>query len=406
MVDTSDGRLREACQTDVDGTSIDTLEEIAVQLGLDARQRMLPADMLLLESSASLPAIVVTRLPDGATHFVVLWRIHGSRVQVMDPAGGRVWVSRERFLESLFIHEQTVGQADWDEWAQSEEFAGALLRRQEALRVERTPGFEPAHFDAALRLAAGLCKAGALKPGIEAQRVLEMCRASPEQIPAEYWAGRTLPDGEIRFRGAVLISAAGMMRDSPRNSPQNSLHGPPQDPLQDSLQASLLHNSLQSSPQDSLPDSLRAALNEPPPNLWSTVHAALREEGAALPAAVGAAVVLAALGAVLEGLVLSSMLSVTAHFQLSGEIVAALLLGLALLGSVLALEWAAASGRSRLGRRLELRLRMRFLAKMARLETFGSARDSRRTWRIEPMRCICSRSCPIWRRASFIRSRR
>ena len=30
------GRLREACQTDVDGTCIDTLEEVAVQLGLEA----------------------------------------------------------------------------------------------------------------------------------------------------------------------------------------------------------------------------------------------------------------------------------------------------------------------------------------------------------------------------------
>ncbi len=32
------GRLREACQTDVDGTSIDALEDIATLLGLDAEQ--------------------------------------------------------------------------------------------------------------------------------------------------------------------------------------------------------------------------------------------------------------------------------------------------------------------------------------------------------------------------------
>ena len=31
------GRLRDACQTDVDGTSIDTMEEIAVALGLEGR---------------------------------------------------------------------------------------------------------------------------------------------------------------------------------------------------------------------------------------------------------------------------------------------------------------------------------------------------------------------------------
>ena len=36
------GRLREACQTDVDGTSIDTMEEVAGQLGLEAEQLMVP----------------------------------------------------------------------------------------------------------------------------------------------------------------------------------------------------------------------------------------------------------------------------------------------------------------------------------------------------------------------------
>src|SRR5207253_2929573 len=37
-IQVSYGRLREACQTSVDGTSIDTLEEVAVQLGLAAEQ--------------------------------------------------------------------------------------------------------------------------------------------------------------------------------------------------------------------------------------------------------------------------------------------------------------------------------------------------------------------------------
>jgi ABC-type bacteriocin/lantibiotic exporter with double-glycine peptidase domain len=71
------GRLREACQTDVDGTSIDTLERVAQQLGLSTAQSMLPADLLLLKSSACLPAVIVVVLPDGYTHLVVVWRIHG-----------------------------------------------------------------------------------------------------------------------------------------------------------------------------------------------------------------------------------------------------------------------------------------------------------------------------------------
>src|SRR5687767_16040685 len=63
------GRLREACQTDVDGTSIDTLEDVAVQLGLVAEQTMVPVDHLLLPVAQTLPALVVTVLPDGSTHF-------------------------------------------------------------------------------------------------------------------------------------------------------------------------------------------------------------------------------------------------------------------------------------------------------------------------------------------------
>ena len=56
------GRLREACQTELDGTSIDTLEVVAGQLGLSAEQVMLPADHLLLPEAQSLPAIAVVRL--------------------------------------------------------------------------------------------------------------------------------------------------------------------------------------------------------------------------------------------------------------------------------------------------------------------------------------------------------
>ncbi len=57
-------RLRDACQTDVDGTSIDTMETVAGQLGLDAEQIVVPADHVLLPDAATLPAIVVVRLSD------------------------------------------------------------------------------------------------------------------------------------------------------------------------------------------------------------------------------------------------------------------------------------------------------------------------------------------------------
>ena len=123
------GRLREACQTDVDGTSIDTMEEIAVQLGLEAEQIMVPPDYLLLEETKALPAIAVVSLPTGMTHFVLLWRKHGPLVQAMDPAAGRRWLSREHLQSSLHLHTQLVPLDSWKDWATSEKFLKPLRRK-------------------------------------------------------------------------------------------------------------------------------------------------------------------------------------------------------------------------------------------------------------------------------------
>src|SRR5512137_2198309 len=99
------GRLREACQTDVDGTSIDTMEEIAGQLGLEVEQTVLPLDHLLLPEERALPAIVVVTLPNGMTLLVVAWRRHGPLVQLMDPALGRRWMSARQFLREVYPHQ-------------------------------------------------------------------------------------------------------------------------------------------------------------------------------------------------------------------------------------------------------------------------------------------------------------
>lgn len=74
------GRLREACQTDLDGTSINTMEEVAGELGLESEQVMVPVDQLLLPEARTLPAIVVVRQPNGLTHFIVVWRRLGPYV--------------------------------------------------------------------------------------------------------------------------------------------------------------------------------------------------------------------------------------------------------------------------------------------------------------------------------------
>ncbi len=64
------GRLREACQTDVDGTSIDTLEDLANDVGLVAEQTIVPIDHVIASAAAVLPAIALVRQPAGVLHFV------------------------------------------------------------------------------------------------------------------------------------------------------------------------------------------------------------------------------------------------------------------------------------------------------------------------------------------------
>src|SRR5438034_1864329 len=121
-------RLQEACQTGMDGTSINVIEQVAVRLGLEAQQIMIPVDHLLLSAARALPAIVVTR-QSSALHFLVAWRRHGPLVQIMDPAKGRRWLSAASVDAEVYRHEHAVPAIAWREWALSDEFLDSLGER-------------------------------------------------------------------------------------------------------------------------------------------------------------------------------------------------------------------------------------------------------------------------------------
>src|SRR6202034_4518282 len=148
------GRLREACQTGVDGTSIDTIEEVANQLGLRPEKIMLPSDHVLIDEARALPAIAVVVLPSGVTHFVIVWGRFGRFVELMDPAVGRRWVSAARFQSDLYLHRQPVAAEDWREYAGSEDFLAPLRRRLHLLGINHT-GLIATH-DAGWRSLAAL----------------------------------------------------------------------------------------------------------------------------------------------------------------------------------------------------------------------------------------------------------
>lgn len=368
------GRLREACQTDVDGTSIDTMEEVGAQLGLDAEQIMLPPDHLLLSSVEALPAIVVVRHPSGVTHFLIAWRTHGPFIQVMDPAIGRRWMTRKRFLNELYLHTMPVAASDWREWAASDQFLVALRQRFNELKLTRgtiasllstalaDEGWRSiAALDAATRLVAVIARSGGISHGAQAARALELffknaCDDSPEEallIPPSYWSVRPAPPDEdtgeeqVLLRGAVLVRVRGARSQRTLHTSQESDNDDEQPPpLSPELVAALEERTVK---------PMRALL-----------RMFLADGVLSLPVLLGA-IALAAAGVIVEALLLRGLLDVGHELVLSRQRLAAMGFLLLFLIALLLLDIPIAAIALRLGRRLELRLRIAFLEKLPRL---------------------------------------
>lgn len=355
------GRLREACQTSVDGTSIDTLEAVAQQSGLLAQQLITPADFLFVAEANLLPALAITRLPTGALHFIVIWRTHGPFVQVMNPASGRQWVRRQALLDDLYIHTHPVPLDGWRAWAASDGFTQPVTARLQGLGLtaerrtqlltaaQQDPGWLPlATLDAATRVVESLVRAAALERGAEATNFIAQLTnavlANPtdayRHIPAPFWsvAPAQQPD-TLLMRGAVLMVVSGAQPQPLVNEAGTPTVAP----------------------------EVAAALTEKEVTpLWEIVRL-LRQDGLLAPALVALAAVLAAAGVTIEALLLRGLLQAGDQLfglqQRSTALVVILVFGLLLL----LIDFTLADALTRMGRHLDLRLRMAFLAKIPRL---------------------------------------
>ena len=356
------GRLREACQTDVDGTSIDTMEEVAVQLGLEAEQIMAPADFVMLPEANLLPAIAVVLRASKLTHFVVAWRSYGGLLQVMDPAIGRQWEPKAQFLSSLYIHTLPVSAKGWREWAESEKFTLPLRRKLDDLGISRKAAnrlIESAlsvsgwralsRLEAGTRCLGSIVRSGGLRRGAEAERVLDRLleqssRDSKEGqgvIPSNYWSAWSAPpeDGEERvfFKGAVLVHVKGRR---------------PESAVADSGE---------------LPPEVAAALEEKPGRPALELLRMLKADGLLAPVTVVIALGLATLGVLVEAILFRSLLDMPREFGLSGQRLGVMAALLIFLTALMLLELPVMSGILRVGRHLEARLRTTFLEKIPRL---------------------------------------
>jgi ABC-type bacteriocin/lantibiotic exporter with double-glycine peptidase domain len=213
--------LRDACRTGRDGTSIDALEAVAAEMGLAAEQVLVPPDHLPLREAACVPCILVVTRPGGAAHFVVLWRLHGRRAQLMDPAAGRRWLPLAALDREIHRHRVVAPAAAWRAWAASEEGLRSLGARLAALGVgpaERqallraaaaAPGWRPlGALDAAARFTRQLVAAGGVRRGRDAARMVAVLLERAGGAGAGGEAG-VLPDGCWSVRAVAGTSAHG-----------------------------------------------------------------------------------------------------------------------------------------------------------------------------------------------------
>ncbi|MEX1365480.1 MAG: ATP-binding cassette domain-containing protein, partial [Nannocystaceae bacterium] len=355
-------RLRDLCQIDVDGTSIDVLESIGTALGLPLQQLVIPPDYLLDEGAPFLPAIAVTRLPNGNQHFAVLWRRSWGRVQEMDPMAGRRWLRVDVVRARLHIHEHSIDAESWRILALSELFLDPLRRRLHRLGLSSGSAGRLvdearadaswrglATLDAAARMTAQVLAAGGLRRGGRAERFLCSLLADSERegastvIPRSCWSVREDTPGQLIMRGAVVLTRT-----------HEQTHCTDIEDRVVDARARVSAETLQS-------------LARPPVPLRSHLLQLMRRGGLAIALTVGLSLLLLACGFFMEMFMMRAGLQLDHELTRVDERLGAALGLLSLVVLLPVLEGISIAGTLRMGRHLEARFRIALYEKISRL---------------------------------------
>jgi len=357
------GRLREACQTNVDGTSIDMLEAVANRLGVDAEQVMIPVDHIFLSEAAVLPALVVVRHSDGSTHFVVIWRKLGRWLQVMDPAIGRRWLTCQRFSDEILRHECPVSAQDWLDWAASKEFLNPLSQRLSLLgasndfissiltqTITKADWFEYAKLDAGIRLVHSIVAAKGIKAGPQALNLLNGLQGHNDKndinniIPLAYWSVNPQPSEDqsvntLLLKGAVLLQIKA--KKSAASTPANEI--------------------------EPLDHELDAAINEKILDPGKTILELVKADGLISPLVLFGVLTISAAAVLIETLLFRGLFDIVWELKLANQRLGGLLSLITFVILLLAIEIPIALESMRFGRHLETRLRLALLSKLPNL---------------------------------------
>ncbi len=236
-------KLKAMVQVDSTGTNIDLLEDVAVELGLDAVQTMVPVENLLISEAELLPAIVVfksnAKQPDpntvtkfGAeTHFVVAWRTEGGKIQTMDPSVGRRWISNKELISRVYVHSMPAPTKAVSAHLRSDSFLEPLKRRMQNLgiaKIDRTrlvaKALDGTSWRGVAALDAAICWLSSKNKNEKettttsrhfqfAKRYLSICMSGankPCNIPSDYWyVTASAKPSQVVMRGAVAVTVRG-----------------------------------------------------------------------------------------------------------------------------------------------------------------------------------------------------
>lgn len=229
--------LERECQVDDDGASIDDLEDVAVdKYGLDAVQLILPAEHVLLAEPLTLPGLTIIEGPPGSdtVDFVLLWKLDGDRVQIMDPVEGKQWIPRADLQKRLYVHEMPIAADEWHAVETASSYQEALRTRLQAIGFDREaagallaraagdPGSRAiGALDAAVRqIEADPAKAGSAREAAGKAVDCALDAACKVDIPASLWTARPGPSGpdgqpQVMVRGAILLAVSGKKAPAP-----------------------------------------------------------------------------------------------------------------------------------------------------------------------------------------------
>jgi ATP-binding cassette subfamily B protein len=350
-VDANYEKLRELCQTEVDGTSVDALEDLCLQLGLDVCQHIVPRDLVAELMRARTPVIAVQEPTAGRLHFVVAWSQLRSLIQVMDPQGGRKWVSTSSFVSLLVRHTQRFSKEEWIAWFPSSSFSEALsasarsllsadlVARQLEPVLQKADPAEIAALDCALRLtrrasSVSGSRSRAWFDRLFSQTYAEALRGPEGLLPEGLWCIDVNED-EVAMRCAVLLGvvSAGQSTSSVRIDPK----------------------------------TLDLGTREKR-SLFASVFEVLGRQVWPFAFWIAIAMLAVSVASAVELLVYRTALDLPALVNAPGARLGAASALLSLLAILLGLETSVAYGVNRLGRLLEMKLRMRTLWALPRVD--------------------------------------